>query len=77
MASPASLAPPRADIAGLTLADLLDRAPPQPAIMPYAFGVALADEVEWGRVVLDGDRYRLVVSSFDGDVLAALRALVL
>jgi hypothetical protein len=45
--------------------------------MPYALGVALADEVEWGRVVLDeAGRYRLVADAVEGGVLAALRSLV-
>jgi hypothetical protein len=79
MASPASLAPPRADGTGLTHADLLDRARLSAdwRYFPEALGTVLRDEVAWGRVVLDGGVYRLVPEAFDGDVLAGLRALAL
>lgn len=62
----------------LTLADLLDRARLSSDVRMFllALRVALADEVASGRVVLDGDRYRLVPDAFDHDVLTALRALV-
>jgi hypothetical protein len=85
MASPASLARPRADATdnaepGLTLADLLDRArlSSDVRMFPTVLAAALADEVEWGRVVLDdAGRYWLVPAAFDQGVLTALRALVL
>jgi hypothetical protein len=77
MPSPASLAPPRADATGLTYADLLDRARLSSdwRYFPEALGFVLRDEVEWGRVVLDGGVYRLVPDAFDSDVLVALRRL--
>jgi hypothetical protein len=79
MPSPASLAPPRADATGLTLADLLDRARLSAdwRVFPEALAVVLRDEIEWGRVTLDDGHYRLVPDAFDGATLAALRALVL
>jgi hypothetical protein len=92
MASPASLAPPRADgtgsgstfverasTAGLTHADLLDRARLSAdwRYFPDALGFVLRDEVEWGRVTLDDGVYRLVPDAFDAATVAALRALAL
>jgi hypothetical protein len=79
MGSPASLAAPRANATGLTLADLLDRARLSSdwRYFPDALGFVLRDEVEWGRVVLDDGVYRLVPDAFDQGVLTALRALVL
>ena len=63
---------------GLTLDDLRDRARlnDDPRVFPLALASALADEVAWGRVVLDDEGwYRLVPDAFDPDVLAALRSL--
>jgi hypothetical protein len=79
MASPASLASPRADATGLTHADLLDRARLSNdwRYFPDALGFVLRDEVAWGRVTVDDGVYRLVPDAFDQGTLRALRALVL